>query len=356
MITPIEIQSKSFKSGGLGYDKKDVDGFFREVLRNYEQLYRENMELNDKVAVLTEGIQYYKTIEKTLQKALVLAEKTAEDTKSAALEKAKAIEKEANTRSQLIVADAKNELEHIHNQTIQLIQQYEKYKQQFKHLAQAQMELLESECFNINVARLDAFIDTKQVNLTRDAGSQDQQGKQEGQRHINQRYTNQRYTSQKQAGQNQTEQRKIDQRQAGQKHTEQRQIDQRQSGQNQIEQRQIDQRQVDQNQTEHRQAEQNQTEQRKIKQRQMGQRQVPNRQSFQKHEKQYVKEEEYHMDMEPSFLDTLEQVATTKEDMDSSYGNVNHYIMDDEEDYPYEGNEVEHQDEFSFINLVDEED
>ncbi|MBQ6024627.1 MAG: DivIVA domain-containing protein, partial [Lachnospiraceae bacterium] len=83
MLTPVEIQAKTFKSGGLGYDKKDVESFMREVTRSYEILYRENMELKDKVAVLNEGIQYYKSIEKTLQKALVLAEKTAETTKEA---------------------------------------------------------------------------------------------------------------------------------------------------------------------------------------------------------------------------------------------------------------------------------
>ena len=62
MLTPIEIQSKSFKSGGLGYDKREVDQFMREVLSGYEVLYRENMELRDKVTALTQGIQYYKTI------------------------------------------------------------------------------------------------------------------------------------------------------------------------------------------------------------------------------------------------------------------------------------------------------
>lgn len=157
MLTPIEIQSKTFKSGGLGYDKKDVDGYMKEVLKGYETLYRENMELSDKISVLNEGIQYYKTIEKTLQKALVLAEKTAEDTRISALKEAKIIEKEAQTKAQLIVADAKNELEHIHTQTIQLLQQYEKYKAQFKNLAAAQIEVLESESFSINVARVDTF-------------------------------------------------------------------------------------------------------------------------------------------------------------------------------------------------------
>lgn len=177
MITPIEIQSKTFKSGGLGYDKKDVDAFYREVLRSYETIYRENMELNDKVNVLTEGIQYYKTIEKTLQKALVLAEKTAEDTKIAAVEKAKNIEREARTRSQLIVADAKNELEHIHNQTIQLLQQYEKYKAQFKNLAKAQMEMIESDAFKMNIARIDTFAVDSDIKKTESQSKENHQQK-----------------------------------------------------------------------------------------------------------------------------------------------------------------------------------
>ncbi|ABX42720.1 DivIVA domain-containing protein [Lachnoclostridium phytofermentans] len=169
MITPIEIQSKTFKSGGLGYDKKDVDSFLREVLLSYEQIYRENMEMKDKISVLTEGIQYYKTIEKTLQKALVLAEKTAEDTKAQALVTAKNIENEAMTRAQIIVADAKNELEHLHAQTIGLLQQYEKYKLQFKNLAAAQIELLQSNCFDISIAKIETFVtlNEKDENVTK---------------------------------------------------------------------------------------------------------------------------------------------------------------------------------------------
>lgn len=161
MLTPVEIQSKSFKSGGLGYDKKDVDGFMREVLRSYEELYRQNMEQKDKISTLGEGINYYKTIEKTLQKALVLAEKTAEETKLVAQKESKRIVKEAEGKANIILADARNELDKLHNQTIALIQQYEKYKAQFRHLAAAQMDMLETEAFNINLSRLDAFIDVE---------------------------------------------------------------------------------------------------------------------------------------------------------------------------------------------------
>ena len=158
MLTPVEIQNKSFKSGGLGYDRKEVDNYLKEIVRSYEEVYRENMELNDKVAVLNDGLQYYKSIEKTLQKALLLAEKTAEETKIAAQKEAKRIQKEATTQANIMLADAKNELEALHQKTIALIQQYEKYKAQFKHLAKANIELIESDAFSINIAKLDAFM------------------------------------------------------------------------------------------------------------------------------------------------------------------------------------------------------
>ncbi|MDD6332231.1 MAG: DivIVA domain-containing protein, partial [Clostridium sp.] len=73
MITPVEIQSKAFKSG-IGYDKKDVDSFINEILESYEELYRSNVEMKDKINMLNEGLQHYKNIEASLQKALVLAE------------------------------------------------------------------------------------------------------------------------------------------------------------------------------------------------------------------------------------------------------------------------------------------
>lgn len=163
MITPIELQGKTFKTG-IGYDKKDVENFLNNLLNDYETLYKDNMELNDKLSVLTEGINYYKTIEKTLQKALVLAEKTAEETKEAAVRQARAIEDEARNQAQLIVVDANNELKRLQQQMTQLIMQYDAYKAQFKHLAAAQCEFLESDSFQIHIANINTIIGKDALN------------------------------------------------------------------------------------------------------------------------------------------------------------------------------------------------
>lgn len=156
MLTPIEIKGISFKSG-MGYAKKQVDDFVEDIYDNYEQLYKENLELKDKLSTLSEGIQYYKTIEKTLQKALVLAEKTASETKEAAVLKGESIEKNARMKANMILSDAKNELNHLHLQTVSLAQQYEKYKSQIKQIVTSQLELIESSSFQIDFSGLDAF-------------------------------------------------------------------------------------------------------------------------------------------------------------------------------------------------------
>ena len=157
MLTPIEIERKVLKTG-IGYEKKDVDVFLKEIYDDYEKLYKENVELTDKINTLSEGIQYYKSIEKTLQKALVLAQRTADETKEAANKQALAIEKEARAKAELIIADAHRDLELLHTKTVNLLQQYDLYKAEFKQLAAAQLELIESDSFQIKVANLDTFL------------------------------------------------------------------------------------------------------------------------------------------------------------------------------------------------------
>lgn len=156
MITPVEIQSKAFKSG-IGYDKKDVDSFINEILENYEELYRSNVEMKDKINMLNEGLQHYKNIEASLQKALVLAEKTSEETIRTAELKAQTIEMEAVNKAKEHTADAKRELERVHNQTVALVQQYTKYKAQFTQFLNAQMDLITSDSFRIDANEFAAF-------------------------------------------------------------------------------------------------------------------------------------------------------------------------------------------------------
>ena len=149
MLTPIDIQSKVFKSGGMGYNKQDVDAFFSTIAADNETLYKDNLSLKEKIKQLDENLNHYKEIEKSMQKALMLAETTAEETILSARKNATVIEQEAILKAQSIVADSKIELEKVKVQFSEILRQYDSYRAQYKALAQAQLELLDSKAFDL---------------------------------------------------------------------------------------------------------------------------------------------------------------------------------------------------------------
>ncbi len=150
MLTPVELQNLPLKAGMGGYKKKEVDDLLDEICKDYETLYKENLELKDKLSVLSEGLQYYKEMEKTLQKTLVVAEKTAEEVENTSKAKADLIKEKALAEAAYIIEDAKRQAQQIHNQTLVLVQQYENYRVQYKRLAQAQVELMDSSAYQIH--------------------------------------------------------------------------------------------------------------------------------------------------------------------------------------------------------------
>ncbi len=149
MFTSSEIQEKEFKTG-IGYDKKEVEQFLKELSTDYEGLRNENESLKCKLKDATDSLSYYKSIEKTLQRALILAEKTAQDTKNTALREADAIEMEARTKASQILEDARKQIEFIEHKTLNLMQQYDLFKIHFENLLHAQIELINSKSFSVN--------------------------------------------------------------------------------------------------------------------------------------------------------------------------------------------------------------
>ena len=112
MITPVEVLGKEIKRG-FGYKAVEVDEFLEELARDYEIIYKENNELKEKVAALTENLSHYRTIEESLKKALVLAEETSKETIENASKTAKMMENEAIAKSDEMIRQAEKEAEHI---------------------------------------------------------------------------------------------------------------------------------------------------------------------------------------------------------------------------------------------------
>ncbi len=157
MLTLIELQRKKVEAKRKKYEKEEMDAYLDLVYQNYKELLEENKkleaekaELNQKMKKLSDGIQYYHSIESTLQKALILAEKTSKETKDAAILKAEAIEKDANKKAEEIVRNAEGEYKKIKGKCLQLVQQFNQYKLQLIEAASAQLQLVEGDEFDIS--------------------------------------------------------------------------------------------------------------------------------------------------------------------------------------------------------------
>jgi len=150
MLTPVDVQNKVFK-GGIGYDKRDVEMFIREVAADYEQLYRSNVELNDKVATLNESLQHYRATEDSMQKALTISEKTAEETINAANDKARQTISIAEKQAEDILADTKEELANTKDEIFRLQKLHAKFKTQYKKILEGQLKLIDGAVEDIDL-------------------------------------------------------------------------------------------------------------------------------------------------------------------------------------------------------------
>jgi len=142
MITPVDIESKKFKKVPVGYSTPEVDKFLSEILHDYERLYKENIEFKDKISMLNEGISYYKSMEDTLKRTLILAEKTAEETRSAAYVKSEQIKREAEIRASELMQSSQREINKLNQKIDFLRNQFEISKLKIKQLLVAELEMV----------------------------------------------------------------------------------------------------------------------------------------------------------------------------------------------------------------------
>lgn len=159
MLTPVDIQQKKFHVG-LGYDKKDVNTFFDSVSESYESLYRSNAELKEKVSILNDTLQNYRSKESHLEKSLKRAEKDTEETITNATKEAKGILRDAKIQAANIVESAEKRLSKLEDQIVVLEAQYEAYKSNFASLLKKQFEFLGAQDFDP-----DSMIDDRAFEL-----------------------------------------------------------------------------------------------------------------------------------------------------------------------------------------------
>lgn len=98
MITPMDIHNKTFSKGLRGYSEEEVNDFLRQIVTDYEQIYREHREMEEEMDQMKLKLSNYERISDAMTATLQLAKDTAENVK-----------KNAKRNADILISNAKME-------------------------------------------------------------------------------------------------------------------------------------------------------------------------------------------------------------------------------------------------------
>jgi cell division initiation protein len=142
-LTAMDINNKEFKKAIRGYSVDEVDEFLDKIGEDYEELYKENSTMKEKLSALNERVDHYSKIEATIQNTLLLAQNAAEQVKASSQKEAELVVKGANDAAQRILDKAHNDVLQINDDYEKLKQEFVKFRAKFKNFMKAQMDTFE---------------------------------------------------------------------------------------------------------------------------------------------------------------------------------------------------------------------
>ena len=143
MITPVDIENKEFTKSFRGYNQEEVEGYLKEIVSDYSKLYRENVGMKDKNAILTEAVENYKRMEETVQSAIVTAQKTADEILANAHKQADVILKEAKLQAQKMVNEADDKVKEKMQERAEIISQSHVLRAKLRAVLRSHMDMID---------------------------------------------------------------------------------------------------------------------------------------------------------------------------------------------------------------------
>jgi len=133
-LTPLDIHHKEFRNSLRGYSPEEVDDFLDDVADEFERLFKENIDLNEKLEAANVRVREYGALEHTLQNTLVAAQTSAEDIKARATAESERMIREAEAKAAGIVGSALEEKQHSQAELARLNKAEEEFRASFRHM------------------------------------------------------------------------------------------------------------------------------------------------------------------------------------------------------------------------------
>jgi len=142
-ITPVDIQHKAFKKALQGYDRAEVDAFLDEIIETLEDEAQHRAALEAEIADLKERVSHFKAMEESLQNTLVLAQRTADETKASAHKEADLIREKARLEAEREITNYNDAIAEVRREHQRTVEASEKARSELRSLLMTHLALVE---------------------------------------------------------------------------------------------------------------------------------------------------------------------------------------------------------------------
>jgi len=142
-LTPLDIRHQEFKRGMRGYADVEVDEFLDQVADEFERVFKDNIDLGERIEALESRVTGYKRIEETLQKTLVSAQASADELRQNSAKEAELILHEAELKGRQLVNEAYSERQSIEQSLAKLKSAEQDFRFKFRQLLEGYLKHLE---------------------------------------------------------------------------------------------------------------------------------------------------------------------------------------------------------------------
>ena len=139
MITPLDIQKKSFEKSFRGYKAKEVDVFLDMLTLDMEKLIKENARLKSELESAEGDLTKFKGSEGEVVKVLEQAKQLMDDISKSAEKRAEVMIKNAELDADMILREAKDNAAVLKEENVSLKNRYENFRDRYEKMLQDEL-------------------------------------------------------------------------------------------------------------------------------------------------------------------------------------------------------------------------
>lgn len=143
MLTPLDIQNKHFTKSLRGYNESEVEEYLAIIVQSMETLIQVNIETTAKIRDYEKQLSHYIAMERTINDAMILAQKTSEDMIKNTNDRAAYIIERADDQAKKLIGDANNEVLSVIKRHEDAKHALQTFQMKFKMLVETQLQSFE---------------------------------------------------------------------------------------------------------------------------------------------------------------------------------------------------------------------